>query len=253
MRNKIIALVSVAMLALGACGEDSKANNGTTGGNNNGTTAGNNGTTAGNNGTTAGNNGTTAGNNGTTAGGPSAMCNKYCDDAIATCTGNDELYMDKAQCLTACEGLTDNGTDCSAAPASCVTSGDSVQCRLYHLSVAATMDTSTHCGHAAVASEGDACADAAAPSAMCAKYCTEQGTTCTFDGANKQYDNEVSCLAACATITDSGTDCSADPATCSSDVADTIQCRLYHLNVAKTDAMTHCPHSGPAITVGVCM
>ncbi len=171
MRNQIITICSVALLALGACTEEENngTNNGTTAGTNNtsnGTTGEttNNGTTNGgttggttNNGTT--NNATTGGTTaGTTGAADSTMCLAYCEKAITTCVGANELYASVEMCLTACEGLVDTDTDCSADATTCDTGGDSVQCRLYHVNAAAA-DADTHCGHAAVLSAGDVCTD----------------------------------------------------------------------------------------------
>ncbi len=81
-------------------------------------------------------------------------CDNYCDLAGAICTGANELYADAAACATACDGLPDDG-----APGD--VSGDSVQCRIYHLGVAGSDgDTSAaiHCPHAAATSGDDVCA-----------------------------------------------------------------------------------------------
>ena len=70
-------------------------------------------------------------------------CENYCSLALQNCTGGDELYADEATCLTACDGLASD-----AAPGA--VSGDSVQCRVYHLGAPAAGDPVTHCPHGAV-------------------------------------------------------------------------------------------------------
>lgn len=71
-------------------------------------------------------------------------CEGYCNLALANCTGADELYADAAACATACGAITDDVTYTTAA-----TAGDSLACRIYHLSAAATDATSAtlHCPH----------------------------------------------------------------------------------------------------------
>ena len=75
-----------------------------------------------------------------------SWCENYCHLAMTNCTGDYELYADNDACMAACDGITVGG---DANPAS-VTSGDSVECRIYHLGVAGTEgDTSAevHCPH----------------------------------------------------------------------------------------------------------
>lgn len=70
------------------------------------------------------------------------LCNDYCTMVTGTCTGANLQYADMADCLAFCaqagwpdgeEGATD---------------GNSLQCRLYHVGVAATMMPEMHCPHA---------------------------------------------------------------------------------------------------------
>ncbi|MCB9594879.1 MAG: DUF4331 family protein [Sandaracinaceae bacterium] len=69
-------------------------------------------------------------------------CEVYCTAALSVCTGGDAIYGDMAECMTACAPLDDTA-------AIGVTDGDTVQCRLYHLSVAVIEnDRATHCPHA---------------------------------------------------------------------------------------------------------
>ena len=70
-------------------------------------------------------------------------CEVYCAAALQVCTGSNALYADMAECMTACSPLDDTA-DID------VTDGDSVQCRLYHLSAAVLEDDpALHCPHAA--------------------------------------------------------------------------------------------------------
>lgn len=81
--------------------------------------------------------------------GPSAggvcgsYCEAYCALALGGCTGGDALYGNGEACMAACANFDDSGTPGDA-------SGDTVQCRIYHLSVAITTgETAVHCPHAA--------------------------------------------------------------------------------------------------------
>jgi hypothetical protein len=69
-------------------------------------------------------------------------CDNFCELDLAACPGE---YADAATCSTAC-GLYAEG-DYSAASAS----GDTLACRMYHLTVA-TGDPEGHCDHTAVVS-----------------------------------------------------------------------------------------------------
>ncbi len=71
------------------------------------------------------------------------FCEAYCALALGGCTGGEQLYADGEECATACAAFDDSGTIGD-------TSGDTVQCRLYHLGVAITTGMTTlHCPHAA--------------------------------------------------------------------------------------------------------
>jgi hypothetical protein len=73
-------------------------------------------------------------------------CEGFCDIATATCKTE---WPDKAACMTACGKFTP-GPGYSTA----TTSGDTLDCRLYHLTVAASSaaNATTHCPHTAVMS-----------------------------------------------------------------------------------------------------
>ncbi|MBK8258750.1 MAG: hypothetical protein IPK82_39600 [Polyangiaceae bacterium] len=76
-------------------------------------------------------------------------CDNFCDLAIAIC-GDQATppYTDKDACLTACMGFPDTMTVPYNAAA---TAGDSLACRMYHLTVASTSadNLNTHCPHVA--------------------------------------------------------------------------------------------------------
>lgn len=73
-------------------------------------------------------------------------CGVYCDLALSACTGTNQLYADRAACTTACAGLATTG-----APSA--STGDTVQCRITHLGLAAAGPQAAldHCPHGAAA------------------------------------------------------------------------------------------------------
>lgn len=90
-----------------------------------------------------------AGPSGDDTEGCGTTCESFCTIVQATCTGANEQYADVGACMTACEGITDD-----VEYTSNVTSGDSLACRLYHATVAASSAAlaEEHCPHTAVAS-----------------------------------------------------------------------------------------------------
>lgn len=70
-------------------------------------------------------------------------CDVYCGMAMNVCTGGDAIYGSMDECMSAC-GALDTSGELGA------TSGDTMQCRLYHLGVAIREDDpAMHCPHAA--------------------------------------------------------------------------------------------------------
>lgn len=80
-------------------------------------------------------------------------CEGLCKVDLTTCTGSNATYSSQSECLSACEAVPDLAapTD-GGAPIVyniAITSGFSVQCRLYHLGAAqpAPSDQANHCPH----------------------------------------------------------------------------------------------------------
>ena len=161
-----------------------------------------------------------------------SWCSVYCDLSAVNCTGGNELFSGADDCMSACSAYAEDGAGGDA-------SGDSVQCRIYHLGVAgsdpAGGSAETHCPHADV-DGGGVCADAT-PS--CAEYCATVTSSCT--GANAQYTDEQACLDYCEiwALLPAGQAGATE--------GNSIGCRTYHAGVAAggpDDAATHCPHAG---------
>ena len=160
-------------------------------------------------------------------------CDNYCQLAVGNCTGDASLYADVDACNTVCGGLAADG-------AVDATSGDSVQCRIYHLGVAGSdgaTSAAIHCPHGAE-DGGGVCGD---PEPSCAEYCAAITAACTGD--NGQYASEAACLDYCG----AGAQL---PLGAVEDVAgNTVGCRTYHAGVAaggEAMAAIHCAHAGPS-------
>lgn len=150
-----------------------------------------------------------------------SYCESYCELAVQNCTGNDAVYADMDACMGACALFPADGTPNT-------TTGNSVQCRIYHAGAPAAASPATHCPHTS-ASGGNLCGT------WCDVYCELALDNCT--GANQLYADANACATACAAFPTTGA-----PGATS---GNTVQCRIYHAGVpAKTSPGTHCPHAG---------
>jgi hypothetical protein len=172
---------------------------------------------------------------GPTGGGDATLCGTdceaYCTQITATCTATADLqYSSYANCLTICEAFPKTGT---RTPLD--TTGDTIQCRMYHALVAGTDSTTmtAHCPHAGPTGGGQCGTE-------CDAYCDVTQLACGTTGTNSQFASTAACLTACAAYATSGT--------FGDTTGNTIQCRMYHATVAlggdATTKMTHCPHAG---------
>ena len=166
---------------------------------------------------------------------PPPSCSLYCDRVMSACTDSNAQYADSAACLAHCE--TYAGWDLGASIDE--TSGNTVGCRIYHATVAASENPELHCPHAGP-SGGDVCGS------WCTNYCALAGKNCT--GGDELFSNVDDCTTACAGFAETGAANDVD--------GDTVQCRIYHLGVAGNSdaggASTHCPH-GSSDGGGVCV
>ena len=209
-------IVSLAALGLVACGSESSDGN---------TTATDNGVQTGEEvADTAG--GETVAPDTTEPGVPS--CEVYCEKISAACTGANAQYKDAKACNSYCSTWAKLPAGKAEAQ-----DGNSVGCRMYHASVAATSEAlaKTHCPHAGPTG-GGVCGT------WCENYCALAMGNCTGD--NAIYKDAAECATACGTLSDKGV--------VGDSTGDSLQCRIYHLGVAGSDgdtsAKTHCAHGG---------
>lgn len=138
------------------------------------------------------------------------LCQEYCDLALSTCTGERQLFAAVNTCKSSCNTYPITGKDGD-------TKGDSVQCRIYHLT-AAKSDPVTHCPHAAP-DGGGICTDDLPPT-PCQQYCGQIQESCNEE-ITKQYNDQTDCLAKCPLFRDNGT--------LGDDTGNTTQCRLTQI------------------------
>jgi hypothetical protein len=81
----------------------------------------------------------------TAAGVCGEACDSFCDVALKTCTGANQVWADKPACMTECKTYKADVADYSTAD----TSKNDFGCRLYHLTVAGTDASAAtlHCKH----------------------------------------------------------------------------------------------------------
>jgi hypothetical protein len=155
-------------------------------------------------------------------------CNYYCDSIIAACTTSNNQYLDKTTCVAMCANIPN---DAGAG----AQSGDSLACRMYHLSVAATSSANAaiHCPHAGPYGFG-VCGT------LCNDFCEQDFATAgPCKGTN--YPGLDACHTYCngAAGGDAAAGAPGNAATSPS-----MACREYHLENSYGVGASHCPHAG---------
>ena len=155
-------------------------------------------------------------------------CESYCLLVDQVC-GN--WIAPLPDCQAACEVLGDSGRFNVGSPPSDEFdhAGDTVQCRLVHLSTA-TLEPQLHCGHADLHST-QWCND---ETPSCEAYCRITGAACR--GSDAVYPSDEACLATCA-LFEPGSSFDVD--------ADTVGCRTRQAKSALIASAGHCPFAGP--------
>lgn len=166
---------------------------------------------------------------GGTTGGAEPTCGAYCATYMSACADFKE-YDNMQACLDQCGQWPVGEAN--------ATGGDSLGCRLYHVTVASMADANVHCPHAGPSGAG-VCVDPNAPT--CASYCGTYLGNCKGD--LNAYADEADCLDQCSHWY---------PGTKDMTDGDTIGCREYHAGVALGMPDVHCPHAGPG-GGGVCV
>ncbi len=157
-------------------------------------------------------------------------CTYYCASIMQVCNAtSNKQYVDNATCLSMCANIAN---DAGAG----ATSGDSLACRMYHLSVAAQQgNADTHCPHAGPYGYG-VCGS------LCNDFCNQDFATAGPCKGNNYPSRDV-CNTYCAGA--AGADASAG-APGNAAGSPSMLCREYHLEAAYQSgtAAPHCPHAG---------
>ena len=156
-------------------------------------------------------------------------CESYCMLYEQACGSDWFTYESMNECIGSCAALRDTGEFDAIHDHD----GDTLQCRLVHVS-SATVVPEGHCEHARLAPPTAPCADPADEAPDCSDYCRVITAACQDESA--QYDDVDQCEAVCELL-DLGLN--ADTSN------NTVGCRLYHAYNALVDPWTHCSHAGP--------
>ena len=154
-------------------------------------------------------------------GAPVYSCPSYCATIAQNCTGLRLEYENTETCLALCSHF-DTGSPGDQT-------GDSLACRVYHATAAAT-DPTFHCPHAGP-SGGTHCGD------LCEAFCLLDFAIC---GDRHPYASEAQCRQICPVYPYVN---SPDAGDLSFQDGPTLNCRLWHLESAVIDPVTHCQHT----------
>ncbi|HEU4579892.1 MAG TPA: hypothetical protein VFS67_16645 [Polyangiaceae bacterium] len=170
-------------------------------------------------------------------------CDSFCALRQQVCSGvegqtyEDDL-LDPAKCKSNCLAVPKLSTFDAARDQK----GDSLQCRLVHVSEAAVsaQKAATHCLHTQTvpkAAPTFPCSDDAELSAddNCAKYCSQVLNACQNEFA--VYEDETQCQAVCKVL---------EPGEPGDTSENSVRCRRYHAyNALDEGPSSHCTHAGP--------
>jgi hypothetical protein len=152
-------------------------------------------------------------------------CESYCRLFAAACGPE---VPNQAECVEKCAALENQDRFDVVADHE----GDTVECRLVHVS-SATVQPEPHCGHSRfVASQW--CLEPPSSPPDCADYCRIVMAACTGDLA--QYESSGQCTDVCSAL---------EPGRNDQRVENTVGCRKYHAYSSLLDPATHCSHAGP--------
>lgn len=186
---------------------------------------------------------TSTGTGGTAA---APTCTTYCATIKQNCSvatpaaSATQQYPDDATCMAVCASFPTTGMTGDQ-------SGDTLQCRAYHATAAASNAT-LHCPHAGPTGGSSDPASTGVCGDPCEAFCNLEAVACT--GANQVYATTSDCTTACKAFKAPGA--SDPPEFSDADTAgNTFDCRMYHLTAATQNPTLHCPHT--AVTSAVCM
>ncbi|XYI00650.1 hypothetical protein ACMHYB_13190 [Sorangium sp. So ce1128] len=152
-------------------------------------------------------------------------CESYCTLRASACTPEVDTHED---CVAMCAGLT----DAEMFDVIANHEGDTLQCRLVHVS-SATVDPDEHCKHSSLMPV-EPCIEPEGTEPSCESFCQVVMTSCT--GELSVYESTEQCLAVCEALPPGGAEDRTE---------NTMGCRKYHAYSAMLAPITHCAHTGP--------
>jgi hypothetical protein len=172
-------------------------------------------------------------------------CDSFCEQNMAICNGTNTQFATIGECVRFCTALP------AATEAPYPTAGDSLQCRFYHLQVAAqsASDAATHCPHTGFFGGDGVCGTAA--EAMCDIEIAACNKTGDYYNSLAQYSSKTQCVAASTAFPRDLTGTVASPVIS----GNSLECRHYHSQVSlqsSSQATAHCYHTGALGGAGVC-
>jgi len=156
-----------------------------------------------------------------------ANCESYCYLFNAAC--KDVTTPPPGNCEESCSVLRDT----QMFDVVVNHDGDTLQCRLVHVSNSAWKPTE-HCPHARIAPVTAPCVNPKDKPPACDDYCRINHGACS--GEHAVYESVEQCMSVCAVL---------PPGTEDDSNQDTVGCRTYHSYNSLGDPATHCPHAGP--------
>jgi len=174
------------------------------------------------------------------------QCESYCQLYERSC--GEVQCGSNANCVAKCKALRNKDSFNLTKDHD----GNTVQCRLVHVSNSTVGGKATHCGHAKLSTPTEYCKDLPADDdgtgggaasadpdiiteARPQDYCRVVTVACG-EGDYAQYESQKQCEALAPYLTQGVLGDQTD---------DTLACRLYHSYNSLCDESSHCPHAGP--------
>jgi hypothetical protein len=165
------------------------------------------------------------------------LCERYCDQMIANCTGKYEQYRSFDQCVAVCKRLPEGEPEDDEV--------NTVSCRLRQAEFAAS-EPFVYCKSAGPLGAGRC-------GSNCISYCSIMQATCTAESTAgnlelSYFATNQECVEACGALpSDQGPQQYSSSATAepSSFIGNHVYCRTYHVAAAleQNTPDEHCPHA----------
>jgi hypothetical protein len=150
------------------------------------------------------------------------LCDRYCDDIMAACQGDQAQYPSRETCLAVCATLR---------PGEVGSKDNTLACRSRQVELAA-IEPLVHCAFAGPGGGGE-CGE------NCEGLCSITMPVCSAEASSAYYADYDACLTDCEALPDLAEYGAREEYR----VGGHVQCRLYHVTAATQDSERHCPHA----------